>query len=1111
MANEIVLNVTANVAPATKAPQDELKASWTAFEKTFKPIDLKVNNPVNDAFLAQVRAGVKEISTMAAQIPVDADLLPFKAQVEEVVTQLNMTTKADIPVEMGDAFQFREQVLATVAQVSESTKAVIGIQVDDQGLTDLQAKTLGASQATVEMVAAEQKLNQALASGDDEAIAKARVDLVTATKAADGATTEMAAAQAAAAQEITQVDTATKKAGSSLRAFNEAMGPIWLAITAVQFAMMGFGSSSDKTAQSTQDMTQQITQLGQSAGSSLQGLVEGNQDLTKMAQGLTAVGSSAAQMSQAFSSVDSAKRYLTSLTDAQSKLSSQTVKFSNSDIAQLENALGEGGATIVTSTHTVGQLTDAVNRNHDAYNALPAPLKALVDLMNHYTDATKGTSQTLTELQAAAAVADQNLAAIGVTLSQGQKDWNNYGLTIQANAQLIEQAQSGSKYLEDSTDKATITAGQAVQQWQQLNETYQQSAAAVTQAGQAVGQAEHGVTTAAQGLASARHSEEQATLAVGAAQRSYTEALYQQKQAADAVTAAEKAAQEQMRSLQLQANDAATSVESANLSLFQSRQEASKYGVNSGNAAAIAAGPINAGNEAKVSAAVALLQAEEQVADAQNSSAQATDALNTARKQGVAGNPAVLAAEHALQQANQGVKDAAQGVKNAQYEQQQSAIAVKNAEYDLAQAHLAVGAAQRQETAATNALKTAQDNLSRSLDSQTVVGAQNRQMLENIYEAYLATGIGSQAAAEKTSNVATQMGFARDKVKSVTDALRGLDGTNVQFDVTGVPSLNPQQLDQAIKNLGVSPGGTQWVHVKASGGPASGLAWVGEQGPELVVLPTGSSVLPAANAESMAMTGQAPAFAAGGAVGTLDNPMSALAANFPLAGVWGGYAAVGNTVHAFGGPQLRLPPPGPLDMGPWAGGGAAGFGTGNSHVSGNRAANKAIMQQVFAGFGWGSGAQWAAQDYLEMREAGYNNLAQNPTSTAFGMGQFLDSTWGAYGYRKTSDPYIQSMAMAQYEKARYGDPIHAAAHERAVNWYANGGAAGGLAVVGERGKELVRTPAGQAGRGSGSQVHVSASLEVAPGANGGLATLLRELIRTGQLRLSVAGTQVVAP
>jgi hypothetical protein len=97
-----------------------------------------------------------------------------------------------------------------------------------------------------------------------------------------------------------------------------------------------------------------------------------------------------------------------------------------------------------------------------------------------------------------------------------------------------------------------------------------------------------------------------------------------------------------------------------------------------------------------------------------------------------------------------------------------------------------------------------------------------------------------------------------------------------------------------------------------------------------------------------------------------------------------------------------------------------------------------------------------------MRESGYNNTAQNPGSTAYGMGQFLDSTWGKYG-PKTSDPYLQSLYTLEYIKANFNDPNGAAAHERAFNWYGNGttGAAPGWGMVGENGPELVKFLGGE--------------------------------------------------
>lgn len=69
------------------------------------------------------------------------------------------------------------------------------------------------------------------------------------------------------------------------------------------------------------------------------------------------------------------------------------------------------------------------------------------------------------------------------------------------------------------------------------------------------------------------------------------------------------------------------------------------------------------------------------------------------------------------------------------------------------------------------------------------------------------------------------------------------------------------------------------------------------------------------------------------------------------------------------------------------------------------------------------------------RESGWNPNAQNPNSTAFGIAQFLNSTWKGTGISKTTDPYKQIDAGLIYIKSRYGTPSAALAHSHANNWY----------------------------------------------------------------------------
>lgn len=119
------------------------------------------------------------------------------------------------------------------------------------------------------------------------------------------------------------------------------------------------------------------------------------------------------------------------------------------------------------------------------------------------------------------------------------------------------------------------------------------------------------------------------------------------------------------------------------------------------------------------------------------------------------------------------------------------------------------------------------------------------------------------------------------------------------------------------------------------------------------------------------------------------------------------------------------------------------LGAGSGRVQGVRVAHnavRAIVLDVFANmFGWSSPAMIAATDQLLMHESGYNNLAQNPTSTAFGVFQFLNSTWAGTGIGKTSDPRQQAIAGGRYISSRYGSPIGAWSFWQAHHWYHQGG------------------------------------------------------------------------
>jgi Transglycosylase-like domain len=113
-------------------------------------------------------------------------------------------------------------------------------------------------------------------------------------------------------------------------------------------------------------------------------------------------------------------------------------------------------------------------------------------------------------------------------------------------------------------------------------------------------------------------------------------------------------------------------------------------------------------------------------------------------------------------------------------------------------------------------------------------------------------------------------------------------------------------------------------------------------------------------------------------------------------------------------------------------GGTSGI---NGCTAAQTAANQKLGQQLATSYGWGSGSEWSALNSLVMSESGWCNLAQNPTSTAYGIGQFLNTTWASVGGTKTSSAQTQIQLMLLYIKQRYGTPSAAWAFHQANNWY----------------------------------------------------------------------------
>lgn len=100
-----------------------------------------------------------------------------------------------------------------------------------------------------------------------------------------------------------------------------------------------------------------------------------------------------------------------------------------------------------------------------------------------------------------------------------------------------------------------------------------------------------------------------------------------------------------------------------------------------------------------------------------------------------------------------------------------------------------------------------------------------------------------------------------------------------------------------------------------------------------------------------------------------------------------------------------------------------------------------IVQQATAAAG--VPATWATDPALwkvlmlesSSTPSSLNSTEQNPTSSAYGAFQFLNSTWAGETYPKTSNPLQQAVDGLEYIKNRYGSPEAALQHENAYHWY----------------------------------------------------------------------------
>jgi len=132
---------------------------------------------------------------------------------------------------------------------------------------------------------------------------------------------------------------------------------------------------------------------------------------------------------------------------------------------------------------------------------------------------------------------------------------------------------------------------------------------------------------------------------------------------------------------------------------------------------------------------------------------------------------------------------------------------------------------------------------------------------------------------------------------------------------------------------------------------------------------------------------------------------------------------------------------------------------------GGSSANQKIGQTLALTRGW-AGPQWAALKNLWNGESGWNERALNKSSGAYGIPQALPaSKMASAGSDWKTNASTQIKWGLSYIASRYGNPVSAysAWLSRSPHWYAQGtgGAAKGLAWVGEKGPELVNFKGGE--------------------------------------------------
>ncbi|PKV95926.1 hypothetical protein ATK30_6859 [Amycolatopsis echigonensis] len=676
---------------------------------------------------------------------------------------------------------------------------------------------------------------------------------------------ELAAARAVATEATAAEAEASTALAAATRASSFAFGPVGIALGALAGVVALFAGNTDKATPSTENFTQQLNQLAVATPAAQQGIIASDPKLADYINKMTAAGVSVNTLTQALNGNGSAQQQV---------------------LSKIQGTIDAFGKQSVTVEGTTSNVTKAIKDWASADPKFDSTLdpqvqkavKQFRDLQSTL-DGVKGSFAESAAAQQAAASASAQ--AVGITAAQQNAAVDiahKYGLSVDAvvtafehmpkagedgaqgvmeisaafadgEVKLLNAEQSVTDYFKNLRK----SADQANQGLASAQHSYEQSVTAVSDAERSAAQSAKAVTTAREGVATAtravadavhsygnaQHSVEQAQQGVIdaengviTAENNLAKAQDAERQAQVNLTAARKAAGDQLRSLHLQLNDQLAAEQRAQMKLFDQTRTSAAAGVTKDNAAAILAQPLTAQNEALQQSALDLIDAENSLADTMNTGKNLREQVAAADKAGVEGSQQVISAQQALKSAqeqvvssqqalvksHQAVEQAVYSLEQANYalgKAQQAIVdsqagvvkandAVKDAVYNEKKARDAVKDAIFNEQQALFALKQAQDTArqandlnTQSLDQSTQAGRNNYAQLQTLFNAYPAWIQGTDRYNQMVNDTANKFNMSR---QAAFDFLQqqGQIPKDFQFTTTGVAQLDTSSLDPFV-------------------------------------------------------------------------------------------------------------------------------------------------------------------------------------------------------------------------------------------------------------------------------------------------------------------------